>query len=223
MFDPNQKKSSALFPDFLVDGAAIKEARAKGLSILLIHPRTLITPLARDLARDYNLEIQVYSPSPEVETPGNTVALGADHGGYALKETIKEALVEWKYEVLDMGCHSTNSVDYPDFAYKVASAVSTGKVWRGIMIDGVGIGSTMMANKVARVRCALCHNLFEIKNSRGHNNANMLCIGGQTLGVALSKEMVKIWLAEPFEGGRHAKRVAKIDDLDRGEPPLLPE
>lgn len=143
-----------------------------------------------------------------------TVAIGCDHGGFELKEQLKSYLTELGYVYIDFGCFDKNSVDYPDIAFLVAETVAENDDYTGIMIDGVGIGSTMVANKVPGVRCALCWDLSSTINSREHNNANMLAIGGQFIGIGLAKQMVKVWLETPFAGGRHDKRVTKIMEIE---------
>lgn len=146
---------------------------------------------------------------------GQIVALGADHGGYALKETLKKHLEEKGYFVIDCGTHSTDSVDYPDFARAVAVLVSEGKAWRGIMIDGAGIGSCMAANKIPGVRASMCYDHATANNAREHNDANVLTLGAGLIGVNLAKEIADTWLTTPFVGGRHAKRVDKIMAIER--------
>ncbi len=147
-------------------------------------------------------------------SPGRTVALGADHGSYALKEELKSYLAELGWEVADCGCHSTDPVDYPDYAYAVAQLVAEGRVARGIVIDGAGIGSCMAANKVPGVRAALCYDLSTTVNSREHNDANVLTLGAGLIGLNLAKQIVKTWLETPFAGGRHQRRVNKIMDIE---------
>ena len=142
------------------------------------------------------------------------VALGADHGGYSLKETLKKHLEENGYFVIDCGTHSTDAVDYPDFARAVAVLVSEGKAWRGIMIDGAGIGSCMAANKIPGVRASMCYDHATANNAREHNDANVLTLGAGLLGANLAKEIADTWLTTPFAGGRHTKRVEKIIALD---------
>ncbi len=142
------------------------------------------------------------------------IAIASDHGGYRMKEVLKPYLEELGHEVDDCGPWNTDSVDYPDFAIMVARQVSAGLVDVGIMIDGVGIGSTMAANRIKGVRCALCYDDFTAKNSRDHNYANMLCVGGQTIGDALAKAIVKRFLETPYGEERHGKRVAKFMALD---------
>ncbi|MBI1279978.1 MAG: ribose 5-phosphate isomerase B [Anaerolineaceae bacterium] len=140
---------------------------------------------------------------------GDTVAIGADHGGFPMKEMLKTEL-QSKYTVIDCGTNSTDSVDYPDFALAVAEQVANGRAWRGIMIDGAGIGSCMVANKVPGVRAALCYDYASAVNSREHNDANVLTLGAGLIGNALAKQIAETWLKTPFGGGRHGKRVDKI-------------
>jgi len=149
---------------------------------------------------------------------GQMVALGADHGGFPLKETLKKYLEEKGYFVIDCGTHSTDAVDYPDFARAVAVLVSEGKAWRGIMIDGAGIGSCMAANKIPGVRASMCYDHATANNAREHNDANVLTLGAGLLGANLAKEIVDTWLTTPFAGGRHTKRVEKIIALDKNNP-----
>ena len=146
-------------------------------------------------------------PAPK---PAQVVALGADHGGFAMKESLKAFVAEQGYQVIDCGTNSTAAVDYPDFALAVARLVSEGKAWRGIIIDGAGIGSCMVANKVHGVRAALCYDHATANNSREHNDANVLTLGAGLIGDNLARQIVKTWLATPFGGGRHAQRVEKI-------------
>ncbi len=156
-------------------------------------------------------------PSTEpVQPPGaGTIALGADHGGYGLKEQIKEFLQTRGYQVVDCGTHSTDSVDYPDFARAVAVLVGQGKAWRGIMVDGAGIGSCMAANKVPGVRASMCYDHATAHNAREHNDANLLTLGSGLIGPSLARQIVETWLTTPFAGGRHARRVDKIMSLER--------
>lgn len=144
-----------------------------------------------------------------------TIALGADHGGYALKEILKAHLTSLGYNVTDCGTNSAEAVDYPDFAYAVAKLVSEGKAWRGIVVDGAGIGSAMAANKVPGVRAALCYDHATAMNSREHNDANVLTLGAGLIGANLAKQIAETWLKTEFGGGRHAKRVEKIVEIER--------
>ena len=144
-----------------------------------------------------------------------TVAIGADHGGFQLKEILKDFLNEKGYSVIDCGANSTDSVDYPDFAQAVAEKVAAGSAWRGIMIDGAGIGSCMAANKVAGVRAAMCYDYATAFNSREHNNANLLTLGAGLIGNSLAKQIVTTFLETEFGGGRHERRVAKIMEIEK--------
>ncbi len=140
------------------------------------------------------------------------VGIGSDHGGFELKESIKEYLEELNIEYEDYGTDNEESVDYPEYGKKVANAVVAGEVEKGIVICGTGIGISLAANKVKGIRCALCSDTYSARMSRAHNNANMLSLGGRVLGVDLAKEIVKVWLEEEFQGGRHERRVNQIED-----------
>jgi ribose 5-phosphate isomerase B len=143
------------------------------------------------------------------------IAIAADHGGYSMKENLKPYLQKQGYLVDDCGTHSTESVDYPDFAYVVAKKVSDGEAWRGIIIDGAGIGSCMVANKVPGVRAAMCYNHATALNSREHNNANVLTLGAGMIDNTLARQIVLTWLNTKFGGGRHARRVDKIMQIEK--------
>lgn len=138
------------------------------------------------------------------------VAIGADHGGFDLKEVLKADLAKMGYEVIDVGTHSKEAVDYPDFAHDVARLVGSGKAWRGIMIDGAGIGSCIVANKVPGVRAGMAYDYSSALNSREHNDTNVLTLGAGLIGTNLAKQILNVWLATEFGGGRHANRVDKI-------------
>ena len=145
------------------------------------------------------------------------VAIGADHGGYALKEVLKRFIAEeLDGEVHDCGTHSGEAVDYPDYAAAVGRAVASGECGRGIVVDAAGIGSTMAANKIPGVRCALCHDDATVRNAREHNDANVLALGARVVNRGLATRMVRLFLATPFGGGRHERRVQKIMALERG-------
>lgn len=143
------------------------------------------------------------------------VAIGADHGGYELKEILKSDLSAQGYEVIDVGTNSKEAVDYPDFAYDVARLVSTGKAWRGIAIDGAGIGSCIVANKVPGVRAGMAYDYSSALNSREHNDTNVLTLGAGLIGVNLAKQIAGVWLSTPFGGGRHERRVNKIAIIEK--------
>jgi len=143
------------------------------------------------------------------------VAIGADHGGYDLKEVLKTSLTELGFDVRDVGAYNKGAVDYPDYAHEVARLVSVGKAWRGIMIDGAGIGSCIVANKVPGVRAGLAYDYSSAVNSREHNDTNVLTLGAGLIGVNLAKQIVKVWLTTEFGGGRHAGRVDKITAVEK--------
>jgi ribose 5-phosphate isomerase B len=143
-----------------------------------------------------------------------TIAIGADHGGFQLKQAIVDHLRGRDLAVHDCGCTSTDAVDYPDFAHAVANLVGTGVCRWGIIVDGAGIGSCMAANKVPGVRAALCYDLSSARNSREHNHANVLTLGAGLIGSGLARQIVDEWLATPWGPDRHARRVAKITDIE---------
>jgi ribose 5-phosphate isomerase B len=155
------------------------------------------------------------SPAVETRPGGDDIAIGADHGGYPLKERLAFRLREQGHSVLDCGTDSPAAVDYPDFAHAVASAVSTGKARYGIIVDGAGIGSAMVANKVPGVRAALCYDLSSARNSREHNHANVLTLGAGLIGESLGWQIVQEWLSVDWGGDRHASRVDKITEIER--------
>jgi len=146
---------------------------------------------------------------------GQTIAIGADHGGFNLKEKLALRLLEKGYAVEDCGTNSTESVDYPDFAVLVAELVASGRCDWGIVVDGAGIGSAIVANKVPGVRAALCYDVSTARNSREHNHANILTLGAGLIGENLAWQIVEAWLGTPWGGGRHAARVAKIGEIER--------
>jgi ribose 5-phosphate isomerase B len=181
----------------------------------------VVTPSARDAAKRAGLEIGkrdaavgAAPPPSKASVQPLTIAVGADHGGVSLKDTIAVRLRELGHTVTDFGTAGTTAVDYPDFAIAVARAVATGQARLGIMVDGAGIGSCMAANKIRGVRAAMCYDVTTAANAREHNNANVLTLGGGLLGPRLAIAVVETFLATEFGGGRHAGRVAKIDALD---------
>lgn len=144
------------------------------------------------------------------------IAIGSDHRGYEVKRRIVALLQRFGHEVQDFGTNGHDSVDYPDFAFEVASAVSDGRVERGVLVCGTGIGMCIAANKVRGVRAAPCHDSITAEMSRRHNDANVLCLSADLLGEELIDRMVKIWLETEFEAGRHARRVEKIARFEGG-------
>jgi ribose 5-phosphate isomerase B len=204
--------------------AAAVQSTAIGAE-LWVAPDTLITPLAREEAERRRITLHVgeepasaRQPAPDSASttdPARHVALGADHGGFELKTLLKAYLVELGYTVTDVGCFSPEAVDYPDLAYAVARLVADGRATAGIVMDGAGIGSAMVANKVPGVRAALCYDLSTAVNSREHNHANVLTLGAGLIGPALARQIVKTWLETPWGAGRHAKRVDKIMQVEQ--------
>jgi ribose 5-phosphate isomerase B len=158
------------------------------------------------------------SSSPQAVTRSagkQVVAIGADHGGFEMKEVLKPEIQKLGFEVLDVGTTSKDAVDYPDFAHTLASLVGSGKAWRGIMIDGAGIGSCMVANKVPGVRAGMAYDVSSAANGREHNDANVLTLGAGLIGINLAKQIVNVWLSTEFGGGRHAGRVQKIVEVEK--------
>jgi ribose 5-phosphate isomerase B len=142
------------------------------------------------------------------------IAVGSDHAGYRLKGEVAALIQELGHEVSDLGTHSEESVDYPDFAVKVARAVTGGEADLGILVCGTGLGMAIAANKVKGIRAVTCGDTFSARASREHNDANVLCIGARVTGGGLALEIVKTWLESEFQGGRHARRVQKIADIE---------
>jgi ribose 5-phosphate isomerase B len=153
--------------------------------------------------------------SPAAARGAVAVAIGADHGGWQLKDTIGRVLAETGYDVRDCGTNGPEAVDYPDIAHAVARLVGDGTCRWGIIVDGAGIGSCMVANKVPGVRAALCHDLSSARNSREHNHANVLTLGARFVGEGLAIEILRAWLGTDWAPGRHAARVDKIMDVER--------
>ncbi|MCC6774869.1 MAG: ribose 5-phosphate isomerase B [Gemmatimonadaceae bacterium] len=228
----------------LITERDVLRARREGRSRLDAEG-AVVTPAARDAAALHGITLargeastavgsparpapvvklaSVGEPSPVVRptptalgAPSLRIAIGADHGGVALKDVLVAFLRERGADVHDVGTFGTAPVDYPDFAVAVARAVATGTAALGIMIDGAGTGSCMAANKVAGVRAAMCHDVTTAANAREHNNATVLTLGGSLIGSRLALEIVRTFLDTPFAGGRHAARVHKVDALDRG-------
>jgi ribose 5-phosphate isomerase B len=139
------------------------------------------------------------------------IVLGADHAGYELKNGLRDALREQGHEVDDLGTGTSASVDYPDFAHAVASAIASQRAEAGILVCGTGIGMSMAANRHAGVRAAVCRDLFDTRLARQHNDANVLCLGARIVAPALAEAMCREFLATPFEGGRHARRIGRIE------------
>jgi ribose 5-phosphate isomerase B len=183
---------------------------------ITIAPDTLITPLARDEVERRTIILRVADASKQSAHShfGRVVALGADHGGFALKEDLKTYVRDWGYTPLDLGTSSIEAVDYPDFAEAVANAVVRGDAWRGVVIDSAGIGSSIAANKIPGARAALCYDRSTARNSREHNDANILSLGARLIPADAAREILAVWLGTEFGGGRHQKRVDKIRAIE---------
>jgi ribose 5-phosphate isomerase B len=173
-----------------------------------------LTPLAADIVSERGIEI-VRRRSRRGSHAPKRIALGADHGGYKMKEELKALLAELNHHALDFGTDSTDAVDYPDFAHAVARAVSAGEADLGIVIDGAGVGSAMTANKVPNVRAAACYSVKVAINSREHNDANVLTLGSGTITSHEMRDIVRAWLSTEISEDRHKKRVAKIETIER--------
>jgi ribose 5-phosphate isomerase B len=193
---------------------------------LVVTDDTIITPLAREEAERRGIAFRMISQREQqtssnadsveiaTEKSARVVAIGSDHGGFELKEQLKGHLRDWGYLVLDLGTNSAEAVDYPDFAEAVGNAVSSGEAWLGIVLDSAGIGSSIAANKVPGVRAALCYDRATARNSREHNDANVLTLGAKLIAPEAAREIVALWLSTPFAGGRHQRRVDKIRGIE---------
>jgi ribose 5-phosphate isomerase B len=145
------------------------------------------------------------------------IAIGADHAGFPLKEDIKAFLASEGHDVIDLGTHSTEPVDYPAFCAAAARAVARGEADRGIVLGGSGQGEQIVANKIDGIRAALCHDLYLARLSRAHNDANVLSMGARVVASEYAREIVRTWLEAPFDGGRHVPRLEQIARIERGE------
>lgn len=195
----------------------ITEDDVRGLergSVLRIAEGARLTPLAADIINEHGIEVVRRVPRSGSKQ-NRTVAVGADHGGFPMKEELKGFLTELGHRVHDFGTDSESAVDYPDFAHAVARAVADGSVDVGIVIDGAGVGSAMTANKVPGVRAAACYSVEVARNSREHNGANVLTLGSKTISSAEMRDIVRAWLGTELTEDRHRKRVAKIDAVER--------
>lgn len=197
----------------LITEKEVMAARDRG--VLRYMPGTIITPLARDTSSRYGVLLEEAGPATGDGDQVQRLAIGSDHGGYELKESLKGFLKDEGFRVDDTGCHSRESVDYPDFALKVATRVATGRADRGICIDGIGIGSCMAANKVPGVLAAVAWDATSARIGRSHDAANVLCLGAAGSTAKQAEELVTLFLSTAFEGGRHARRIGKIRDIER--------
>ena len=211
----------------------IVNAAKQGKRSIFADKNTVITPSAKDKAKELNVQFTDTTELPAQSHPvkaaesytastissanvgSKLIVIGSDHGGFQTKEMLKKYLAEIGYRTLDIGTNSEDACDYPDYAYAVARVVAKGEAWRGIMIDATGVASSIVCNKVPGVRAAACFNEFVAQSSREHNDANVLTLGAKVLGTELIKSIVKVWLETWFGGGRHKKRVDKISDVER--------
>ena len=217
----------------LVSERTVLDALAAGRTRLAVPDGALVTALARDTARDHGLDLVVGGadadatgrgggaalpsptpPRPAASAPARTLAVGCDHAGFEIKDALAAHARDLGWTVTDLGTDSAESVDYPDFAYAVGRSVHLGQTALGLMVDGVGVGSAIVANKLPGVRAALCPDTFSAFNARAHNDANVLTLGSRTMGVETCKRVLAEFLGTAFEGGRHARRVAKIADVE---------
>jgi ribose 5-phosphate isomerase B len=192
-----------------LDESQIQQIVQRVLTQVLGLAKPAVTPESLQVSKEVS---PIPVNNPEVR---KIIAIGADHGGFELKETIKAELSGMGMDVNDVGTFSKAPVDYPDYALEVAKLVSLGKAWRGIMIDGAGIGSCIVANKVPGVRAGLAYDYSSAVNSREHNDTNVLTLGAGLIGVNLAKQIVKTWLSTEFGGDRHARRVDKIAKIEK--------
>ena len=221
----------------LISERTVLAAAAAGQASIPVPPGALVTAQARDTAKARSIRLApeaagsgqpaagdarpdgAASRSPlrsgfTRAAPPTTLALGCDHAGFAYKAALAGHAAALGWTVVDVGTDSEAAVDYPDFAFAVARAVHTGQVRFGVMLDGVGVGSAMVANKLPGVRAALCPDVFSAFNARAHNDANVLTLGSRTMGVETCRRVLAEFLAVAFEGGRHAARVQKIADVE---------
>ena len=180
---------------------------------LRVDEGAILTPLAADLVRERGLELERVRRRSAARP--KRIALGADHGGFEMKVEIKRVLSDLGHDFQDFGTHSTEAVDYPDYAHAVARAVARGVCDLGIVVDGAGIGSCMAANKVPGVRAAMCYDTATARNSREHNGANVLTLGGKMISNDRMREIVRAWLSTELTEDRHRRRVEKIDAIGR--------
>lgn len=199
MRDPNEVRELVRrIVDATLAGDATATAAATAGTTAALNAGTTVVPTA---------------PSPAATR--EAIAIGGDHGGYRLKDALGRMLAEAGFAIRDCGTNSPEAVDYPDIAHAVARLVADGECRWGIIVDGAGIGSCMVANKVPGVRAALCHDLSSARNSREHNHANVLTLGSGFIAEGLAIEIVRAWLGTQWGPGRHAARVAKITDVER--------
>lgn len=188
--------------------------------VIELPSKAIITPLAQDLAKEKNVKIiinkqTIMNNKNSKISKIQKIAIGSDHGGYNLKEKIKDYLHSQGFMYKDYGTFSKESVDYPDFAALVAKSICTGECEKGIIIDGAGIGSAITANKFKGILAAVCHDRFTAKTAVEHDNANVLTLGANVVSETQAKEIIRVFLNTPFAGGRHARRIEKIYKIEK--------
>ena len=215
----------------LITEQTIRDLIGKGTKTLQVSKGAIVTPLAAEIALAEGIDltgekglVAAKDQLPPKNSPvgsqaaqdptSKVVVFGSDHGGFQLKQSLKKYAEGLGYMVMDVGSNSEDPCDYPDFAYAVALSVAKGEARMGVMIDGAGIGSCIVANKVPGVRAACCHNEFVARNAREHNDTNVLTLGSRVVGSEVCKEILRIWLETWFAGGRHKQRVGKILDVE---------
>ena len=218
----------------LVSERTVLAAAAAGQASIPVPPNALVTAQARDTAKARSIRLDVGTPDAPTTAPqtaavqtaavqsaampdpraARRLALGCDHAGFAYKTALAAHAASLGWTVVDVGTDSEAAVDYPDFAFAVARAVHAGHVRFGVMLDGVGVGTAMVANKLPGVRAALCPDVFSAFNARAHNDANVLTLGSRTMGVETCRRVLAEFLSVAFEGGRHAGRLQKIADVE---------
>jgi ribose 5-phosphate isomerase B len=185
---------------------------------LRVERGTVVTAGALERARQLGVTIREYAPEElkaQAAAPNMIVALGADHGGFRMKEWLKPLIAGMGFTVDDVGVHEEKPADYPDLAHEVARRVAEGRAAWGVIVDGAGIGSAMAANKVPGVRAALCYDRATARNSREHNHANVLTLGGRQLSETQLEAVVRTWFGTPWGGGRHQARIDKITAIEQ--------
>lgn len=196
--------------------AVVTEADIPVSGELRVPRGAIFSPSARDLARERGVAIVELEPHEALpRAPEKTIAIGSDHGGFDLKQALKPVIEQLGFSLVDVGVHEPKPADYPDIAHAVARLVASGETGLGIVVDGAGIGSAMVANKVPGIRAALCYDRASAKNSREHNHANVLTLGGRLLTGTQAEDVLRTWLATPFGAGRHQARVDKITEVER--------
>lgn len=208
----------------LITEQLVIDIAKRGQKSLSFVSGSIITDAARDRAKQLGIELisgkqdsdsGMPSPVPTEHNPETkSIAIGSDHGGFALKAILKPYLESLGYNVVDLGTTSDEACDYPDFALAVARMVSLGDVSRGIMIDAIGNASAIVANKIVGIRAACCTDEFSARSASEHNNVNVLTLGGRVLGPEIAKAITKTWLESSYLGGRHQKRIDKITEIE---------